>query len=166
MCNIAHFHRVRKCDILSSDLVFIRYSLLRVSVLVTCVARDGQLDGWLSEVRAFALFAGSRERASEYQWYPITVDASRLLGLLSNTMRALERWLSGRKHRFRKPAGSKGPRGFESLPLRNYKIPRTSGDILFAGGGMCLRTFREGFERRSTVSSVDETARRCPDKTF
>jgi hypothetical protein len=30
----------------------------------------------------------------------------------------LERWLSGRRHRFRKPACSKGHQEFESLPLR------------------------------------------------
>ncbi len=30
----------------------------------------------------------------------------------------MERWLSGRRHRSRKAAGSQGSRGFKSLPLR------------------------------------------------
>ena len=38
-----------------------------------------------------------------------------------------ERWLSGRRHRFRKPACSKGHRGFESLPLRIEKLRVRAG---------------------------------------
>lgn len=33
---------------------------------------------------------------------------------------SLERWLSGRRHRFRKPAWGKPHREFESLPLRSF----------------------------------------------
>jgi hypothetical protein len=31
-----------------------------------------------------------------------------------------ERWLSGRRHRSRKAAGVKAPRGFKSLPFRSF----------------------------------------------
>ena len=42
----------------------------------------------------------------------------------------MERWLSGRKHRSRKAAGAKVPRGFESLPFRQqYLVSDLCGNL-------------------------------------
>ena len=47
----------------------------------------------------------------------------------------LERWLSGRRHRFRKPATGKLVQGFKSLPLRRS----------------LKRSFKKGFEDLSYI---------------
>ena len=46
-----------------------------------------------------------------------------------------EGWLSGRKHRFRKPASGKPDRGFKSLSLRREHSEQ--GGRVKRGGGIC-----------------------------
>ena len=45
-----------------------------------------------------------------------------LLYDIVNSRHLMERWLSGRRHRSRKAAGAQAPRGFDSLPLRQFEV--------------------------------------------
>ena len=56
-----------------------------------------------------------------------------VLERLSTPLRQTDRWLSGLRHRFRKPASGQLDREFESPPLRPYKNKRLLALFLLSG---------------------------------
>lgn len=53
---------------------------------------------------------------------------------------------------------------FESLRLRSYKNPPQGGFFVERRRVLCLRTIREGFERRNDVFAIHnaKTSESCP----
>jgi hypothetical protein len=81
-----------------------------------------------------------------------------------NPRKIQERWQSGRMHRFRKPAGSKDPREFESPPLRRDKRPRVLPPGLFIFKKWLIwynKVMSEKYESRG-VPSLEESEKILP----
>ena len=80
--------------------------------LEECLSWANSKEEWLSWVRGKLLCSepdASPDHSATYRHRRFPFERSEYM----------EEWLSGRKHRFRKPAGVKAPRGFESHLFRN-----------------------------------------------
>lgn len=82
--------------------------------------------------------------------------------ILIDTALHLERWQSGRMHRFRKAAGAKVPREFESPPLRTKRTKCATAEMSKAPA----RFTREIRTPQPYRAEHGEMARRCPDRDF